>query len=286
MLTQALLLALLAIPLSASPSPPRAQLPLIDTETDTDTAYLESILEVRYQLHRAEIIPTVVDDFFPGILLNVTWPSSKSSSTHGTSSSSKNDKKKKKHKKHHKHKDKKKTKIPPTAALGNTLKPKKLQDEPGIWITDDVTSSTSFAGNQGRTTARESAKGKIQYTVILTDPDAPSRDNPEWSEMCHWIITGLTLPDADSSRVHPQKQLKEIVPYKPPGPPPKTGKHRYVFLVLAPANATTLPLNLSKPKDRQHWGYDGERMGVRQWADANGLVPVGANFIYAQNAKQ
>lgn len=24
-------------------------------------------------------------------------------------------------------------------------------------------------------------------TLALTDPDAPARDNPEWSEMCHWI---------------------------------------------------------------------------------------------------
>lgn len=23
--------------------------------------------------------------------------------------------------------------------------------------------------------------------MVLTDPDAPSRENPEWSEVCHWI---------------------------------------------------------------------------------------------------
>lgn len=67
------------------------------------------------------------------------------------------------------------------------------------------------------------------------------------------------------------------MPYKPPGPPEKTGKHRYVFLVFEPANATTQPLNLTKPKDRQHWGYEyhGERVGVRDWAVENGLIPVG-----------
>jgi len=26
-----------------------------------------------------------------------------------------------------------------------------------------------------------------QYTIVLTDPDAPSRDDPKWSEFCHWI---------------------------------------------------------------------------------------------------
>jgi phosphatidylethanolamine-binding protein (PEBP) family uncharacterized protein len=24
-------------------------------------------------------------------------------------------------------------------------------------------------------------------TVVLTDPDAPSRKDPRWSEFCHWI---------------------------------------------------------------------------------------------------
>lgn len=96
----------------------------------------------------------------------------------------------------------------------------------------------------------------------------------------------------------------DVIEYKPPGPPPKTGKHRYVFLVFAPSNGTTLPLNLTKPKDRQHWGTGEERGGVRDWAEENELVPVGkllfltrlvaeigltiiaANFIYAKNKKQ
>lgn len=65
--------------------------------------------------------------------------------------------------------------------------------------------------------------------------------------------------------------------YYPPGPPEKTGKHRYVLFVFAPANGTTDSLDLSKPEDRKHWGYEyeGERVGVRRWSLENGLVPVG-----------
>ena len=29
----------------------------------------------------------------------------------------------------------------------------------------------------------------VNLTVVLTDPDAPSRESPEWSEFCHWIGT-------------------------------------------------------------------------------------------------
>lgn len=71
--------------------------------------------------------------------------------------------------------------------------------------------------------------------------------------------------------------MEEIMPWKPPGPPPKTGKHRYLFVALAPKNGTTERLELSKPEDRQHWGFgsEGERQGVGRWAKENGLEVVG-----------
>lgn len=118
--------------------------------------------------------------------------------------------------------------------------------------------------------------------MTLTDPDAPSRDDPKWSEFCHWIATGLaTSDDEDSSCSLPLtlalKDLDDVMSYYPPGPPEKTGKHRYVLFVFAPANGTTDELDLSKPEDRKHWGYEyeGERVGVRRWSLENGLVPVG-----------
>ncbi|KAK4152018.1 phosphatidylethanolamine-binding protein [Chaetomidium leptoderma] len=80
-----------------------------------------------------------------------------------------------------------------------------------------------------------------------------------------------------------------VMSYKPPGPPEKTGEHRYVFLAFVPSNGTTDKLHLSKPSDRKHWGYDTEKnktKGVREWAEENGLAPVGANFIYAKHKKQ
>lgn len=134
----------------------------------------------------------------------------------------------------------------------------------------------------------------MTYVVTLTDPDAPSRDNPEWSEICHWIAAGVplssdsvsTLPIFEVSRPKAMKSYEEIMEYRPPGPPPKTRKHRYVFLAFAPANETSQPLNLTMLSGRQHWGTGKEREGVRHWAKENGLVPVAANFIYLQNEKQ
>lgn len=169
------------------------------------------------------------------------------------------------------------------ASLGNTIKPKHLQDPPSTTLYEDTSPGSSDT--------------HPTFVVTLTDPDAPSRKNPKWSEMCHWIATNVSVtPRTFSILPLPEHGLVEqdvsaqlgpddVVEYKPPGPPPKTGKHRYVFLVFAPRNGTTEPLHLSKPEDRQHWGGEKEG-GVRDWAEANELVPVAANFLYSKNKKQ
>lgn len=112
----------------------------------------------------------------------------------------------------------------------------------------------------------------MTYVLALTDPDAPSHDNPKWSEFCHWITTGIPAPPGTEAAI---TDLKDVIEYKPPGPPPKTGKHRYVFLAFVPANGTTGELHLSKPRERKHWGWDEAGHGVEDWALENGLVPVG-----------
>lgn len=174
-----------------------------------------------------------------------------------------------------------------SASLGNTLKPANLQSSPSVLLEkpdSDVPSNIKLLPG-------------MTFVLTLTDPDAPSRENPKWSEFCHWIATGVSVSAEASGH-----NFKDVIEYKPPGPPAKTGKHRYVFLVFVPANGTTDKLHLTKPGARKHWGSDHAGYGVREWAERNGLVPIGkslssgargmsltaiaANFIYAQNEKQ
>lgn len=75
--------------------------------------------------------------------------------------------------------------------------------------------------------------------------------------------------------------MDAIIPDKPPGPPPKTGLHRYVFLLLEGVNT-----NLTAPEDRQHWGTGKVGHGVRNWAKKERLEVVGGNFFYEKNKKQ
>ncbi|KAK1773426.1 phosphatidylethanolamine-binding protein [Copromyces sp. CBS 386.78] len=208
---------------------------------------------VREALKKAEIIPTVIDDFIPILNLEAKW-----SDDH-------------------------------QASLGNTLNPEDLQDTPSVLLKDPLSPTTCFL------------RSSTSLVIVLTDPDAPSRDDPKWSEFCHWIAVGH--PDTEDYPVtdeptEPQRcplslsrqSLEDVVSYTPPAPPKKTGKHRYVILALAPVNGTSEKLHLSKPKERKRWGYDkvvnGKTHGVRDWAAENGLAPLAANFIYAQNKKQ
>lgn len=154
------------------------------------------------------------------------------------------------------------------AEYGNTVNPSKTQKEPKLKFIDAVPSLWI------------SKEKTPQLTIAMSDPDAPSRDNPEWSEICHWIATDVSLVKADSEHQDEyfsshSKRLVDVMPYKPPGPPPKTGKHRYVFVALAPKNGTMETLHLRKPGDRQHWGYEHERDGLRMWAEEMGLSVIG-----------
>ena len=73
--------------------------------------------------------------------------------------------------------------------------------------------------------------------------------------------------------------LTELMSYIPPSPPPKTGYHRYVFVLLAPQDPKDGGKKLEKPKDRPHWGYGKVGAGVREWAKDNRLVPVGKYMV-------
>jgi phosphatidylethanolamine-binding protein (PEBP) family uncharacterized protein len=166
-----------------------------------------------------------------------------------------------------------------TAKVGNTVKPKKMKHAPIVQLYDIL------PGDASTFTADEHP----QLTLAMSDPDAPSRDDPRWGQVCHWLVTDVQLTPIDSDSIDSSAQnleMTEIMPYTPPGPPKKTGKHRYIFVALSPKNATTQKLNLSKPGDKYNWGYGHPGAGIREWAEVNGLAVVGANFVYAKNQKQ
>jgi len=78
----------------------------------------------------------------------------------------------------------------------------------------------------------EAEKGAY-YTLVLTDPDAPSRASPSLREWVHWVrvnIPGDNLPcDGEDGGV-------DLKTYVGAGPPAETGLHRYVFVLYKQAD--------------------------------------------------
>lgn len=61
------------------------------------------------------------------------------------------------------------------------------------------------------------------YTLVMVDPDARSRANPEYRSVKHWAV--INIPGSDVAKG------EEIAAYVGAGAPEGTGLHRYVFLV-------------------------------------------------------
>ena len=75
------------------------------------------------------------------------------------------------------------------------------------------------------------AEANTYYTLLMTDPDAPSRDNPFMSEVRHWLI--VNIPENDIGKG------ETIAEYIGSGPPKGTGLHRYIFLLYKQNGVTT-----------------------------------------------
>ncbi|EGW32097.1 uncharacterized protein SPAPADRAFT_61176, partial [Spathaspora passalidarum NRRL Y-27907] len=112
--------------------------------------------------------------------------------------------------------------------LGNQLPVANTQHVPEIQLT--LNSPTQ----DGKI---ESITENDKFILVMTDPDAPSNTDHKWSEYLHWLVTDLQLTNGEAKEGEQinhkidVSQGRELVKYMGPGPPPKTGKHRYVFLL-------------------------------------------------------
>ncbi|CDK28550.1 unnamed protein product [Kuraishia capsulata CBS 1993] len=145
--------------------------------------------------------------------------------------------------------------------MGNKLTPEKTQETPKI----------SFAPNTDDSAAIDP---KDRFTLILTDPDAPTKGDKTWSEYCHYVVKDLEpshFDDLSSNGV-------TLAPYIGPGPPPKTKFHRYVFLLYKQLGSSP-----EAPKDRPNWGTGVPGSGADDYASKHGLELWAVNFFFAQN---
>jgi phosphatidylethanolamine-binding protein (PEBP) family uncharacterized protein len=105
------------------------------------------------------------------------------------------------------------------------------------------------------------------YTVMLTDPDAPSPAAPVNGEFVHWVMVNCPGPDLAAG--------ESAVAYFGPAPGQGSGEHRYVLAVYAqPGGALTVP---EGDRVTATSGFPPRRKFIsRAFAKAHGLVPAGA----------
>ncbi|XP_077246444.1 CEN-like protein 1 [Tasmannia lanceolata] len=101
------------------------------------------------------------------------------------------------------------------------------------------------------------------FTLIMTDPDAPSPSDPYLREHLHWIVTDIPgTTDASFG--------KELFTYEIPKP--IIGIHRFVFSLFKQKRRQTV----RAPASREHFN-------TRKFSEENGLgLPVAAVYFNAQ----
>ena len=74
-----------------------------------------------------------------------------------------------------------------------------------------------------------------QYTLVMVDPDPPSRQNPVYREWLHWAVTDVRVRPGDGAL--DIAGAHEAIAYAGPTPPRGTGLHRYCFILFRQAHS-------------------------------------------------
>ena len=164
--------------------------------------------------------------------------------------------------------------------LGNNIRPADSQHVPRIDFTLNLPSDASSTFNISK---------EDLFTLVVTDPDAPTKGDEKWSEYLHYLAVDVPLNTFNAENASSTDQLstadlkgKTLWPYLGPAPPAKTGKHRYVFLLFKQTPGVTP----EAPKDRPNWGTGIRGAGAAEYAEKYKLTPYAVNFFYAQNDQQ
>ncbi|EIE26451.1 PEBP-like protein [Coccomyxa subellipsoidea C-169] len=119
----------------------------------------------------------------------------------------------------------------PITTKGGRLPRPETLNAPSVQVTDLV-------GNVLSKLDPLKLQADTKYTLVLSDPDAPSPAMPTSREFLHWIVTNAPFGDITKGEV--------AVPYAPPSPP--AGVHRYVFSLFQQPKGTNL--NVPAPASR------------------------------------
>ncbi|KAK1979175.1 phosphatidylethanolamine-binding protein [Colletotrichum cereale] len=128
-----------------------------------------------------------------------------------------------------------------------------------------VAPSVSFAGEVG-------APSGASYTLFLTDPDAPTPDNPQFAFWRHWVVPGLQPLSGGVVVAQGKPALTEFLG---PGPKDDSKPHRYLFLLYREPQG----LDLKKEDVGGEEFVQRRSWKPAEFAEKHGLELVGANWM-------
>ncbi|OTB17231.1 hypothetical protein K445DRAFT_348696 [Daldinia sp. EC12] len=110
--------------------------------------------------------------------------------------------------------------------------------------------------------------GDASYLFILTDPDAPTPDDPKFAFWRHYVVSGLK-PEGKGG------EAKTLTEYLGPGPKDDSKPHRYLFLLYRE------PAGLSLAKEDVGGEEFVQRRSFKpaEFAEKHGLKLVGVNWM-------
>ncbi|XP_031847462.1 protein D2 [Nomia melanderi] len=114
-------------------------------------------------------------------------------------------------------------------------------------------------------------EGGVLYTLVLTDPDAPTRKGYN-REFRHWLVGNIPEENIAKGEV--------LAEYVGPAPPKGSGKHRYVFLVYK-QNQGSITFDERRLSNRD--GQQRRRFSIKKFAEKYSLEgPIAGNFMVAE----
>ncbi|XP_034936951.1 protein D2-like [Chelonus insularis] len=112
-------------------------------------------------------------------------------------------------------------------------------------------------------------EGGVLYTLVLTDPDAPTRGYNR--EFQHWLVGNIPEDKVAKGEV--------LTEYVGPAPPKGSGKHRYIFLLYKQnQGAITFDERRIGNRDKRR-----NRFSIKKFAQKYNLEgPIAGNFFRAE----
>ncbi|XP_072290105.1 phosphatidylethanolamine-binding protein 4 [Eucyclogobius newberryi] len=104
------------------------------------------------------------------------------------------------------------------------------------------------------------ASEKKLYILVMVDPDAKSRANPEFAYWQHWLVADIQGTSLRKGQIKGTTHAD----YRPPTPPSKSGFHRYQFMLLEQPADAHVTLTEAEKSHRGKWDVDAflKRVGL------------------------